>query len=1046
MSVPEEIPMRTIPEPGQIVEARGATWAVTDVQTQGLLHSPADDLSQKQHLVTLQSLEEDRMGEELSVIWELEEGNAVLPDRGIPTVPNPDAFDDPNTLGAFVDAVRWGAVTSADPKRYQSPFRTGANLEAYQLEPLRRALQSPRTNLLLADDVGLGKTIEAGMVVQELLLRHRARSVIIVCPPSLSLKWQDEMQEKFGLDFVVVDSKELAQVRRTYGLAANPFRIFPRVILSMSWVAMPRAQRMLREVYDEADRRGAANRYAFDVLVVDEAHHVAPSAPSGREGGRVYAVDSQRTLAVGELARHCEHRLFLSATPHNGYTESFTALLEMIDSRRFARGAQIDQSALEEVCVRRLKSDIKSENFSPRTINTLAYEPSDDEVRTYDRLTSLLKASAREQGKSKLDIGAMILKKRFLSSPYSFGRTLQGFVELSEGRQGSFDEGYYGEILGSGQSDDEEGREEQPEYDALRKSKGGGTLSRASKAQVEELAAWGLTYDARPDSRMERLISWLDETCRPNGRWCDERVVVFTEYTDTLKWMVDILRSRGYGEDRLSVIEGSTDPDAREIIRSRFNADPSEEPVRVLVATDAAGEGIDLQQHCHRLVNYDVPFNPSRLEQRIGRIDRYGQRSTSEIYYFASSKHAGAYFGDMDFMRRLAEKVATQEADLQSVNPVIDQSLFDSAVLGYFMGTSASEQRVERSADAIDRMLRGEQGLRGELDRLVDNYDETKLALHLTEAAELRVVDTALEFTSQPSLVGLKDGTYRIPDLTPNWERTVTKGLDTALNPGVWRPITFDAERAKSDDKVAYIHLGSALMQSSCRTLRGSLYSQESRLRRVTAVMVPGLEGTQAAAISRLVLVGRGGTRVHEEVFVTGVRFRGANVAQAKAQRLLDTALDARGDVELAPASAREWLVSRWNDHLQERLERATEQRALTLMDSVRDDLKKREGEELSRVEGIFSAFRLNLEDSLEEVREEERELYLQPTLWVDDQRRQRTRDIQLMRDRLSTLDMEEKRELEAVAERYRDIKPYVTIAALVFALSPSDAKEWGAR
>lgn len=1031
----------SVPEPGNIVEARGATWAVTEVYTQGLPHSPADDLSQRQHLVTLQSLEEDRMGEEISVIWELEVGNAILPDRGIPTVPNPDAFDDPNTLGAFVDAVRWGAVTSADSKRYQSPFRTGANLEAYQLEPLRRALAAPRTNLLLADDVGLGKTIEAGMVVQELLIRHRARSVIVVCPPSLSLKWQDEMQEKFGLDFVIVDSDELAHVRRTYGLASNPFRIYPRVIVSMAWIAKPRAQRMLREVYDEAESSGTANRYSFDVLVVDEAHHVAPAAPSGKDGSRGYAVDSQRTLAVGELAKHCEHRLFLSATPHNGYTESFTALLEMIDSRRFARGAQIDKGALEEVCVRRLKGDVKSDNFSLRAIKTLKYRPSDDEVARYNELSVLLKASARQAGKDSLDIGAMILKKRFLSSPYSFGRTMQNYDSYSMGSQTFFDEGYYREVLGSDQSDEEEGREEQSEYETLRRAKSDGFLSAATDRQVSELSDWGLSYDARPDSKLLALVGWLDGVCRPDGQWSDERVVIFTEYADTLHWIVEVLRSRGYAEGRLEVIEGSTDPDEREIIRSRFNSDPSEEPVRVLVATDAAGEGIDLQGYCHRLVNYDVPFNPSRLEQRIGRIDRYGQRETSEIFYFASTRRDGAFYADAEFMERLAQKVANQQEDLVSINPIID-----GKVIAHFTGRLTRGTRKDRDASAIDKVLRGEQGLRGELDRLVSNYDDSRLSLHLTQEAEARAVNAALEFTGQPSLVETGEGTYRLPEgLNPNWSRTVTKGLDTTLNPGVWRPITFDGERARSDGKLAYIHLGSSLMQASCRTLRGNLYSQESRLRRVTAVMVPGLEGTQAAAISRLVLVGRGGMRVHEEVFVTGVRFRGANVAQEKAQALLDSMLDARAGMELAPRDVRQWLVSRWDDHLQERLERAVEQRAETLKSAVQEDLEKREGDEVMRVEGIFAAFRANLEDSLASLRDDEFALFMQPQLWGDDQKRQRERDIRAMEDRLSTLGEEERRELDAVAERYRDIKPYVTIAALAFAVSPEDAAEWRA-
>ncbi|SYZ34581.1 SNF2-related protein [Propionibacterium australiense] len=213
----------SVPEPGQVVQVRGATWAVTDVREQGLSRSPADESrAGLEHLVALQSLAEDRMGEELTVVWELEVGTSIVPDRGLPETIDASSFDEPDTLGAFVDAVRWGAVTSADPKAFQAPFRSGATLEPYQLEPLRRALEAPRTNLLLADDVGLGKTIEAGLVIEELLLRHRARSVIIVCPPSLAQKWRDEMREKFGLEFVIVDSARIATDRRTYGLAANP--------------------------------------------------------------------------------------------------------------------------------------------------------------------------------------------------------------------------------------------------------------------------------------------------------------------------------------------------------------------------------------------------------------------------------------------------------------------------------------------------------------------------------------------------------------------------------------------------------------------------------------------------------------------------------------------------------------------------------------------------------------------------------------------------------------------------------------------------------
>jgi len=162
------------------------------------------------------SVEDDATGEELTVIWELEPGASFI-DR--PDLPDGDAdrIDDPRELDAFLDAVRWGAVTSADSRALQAPFRSGIAIEDYQLEPVVRALRMPRTNLLIADDVGLGKTIEAGLVVQELILRHRARSVMVVCPASLQIQWRDEMREKFGLEFRIVNRPLLAELRRTRG-------------------------------------------------------------------------------------------------------------------------------------------------------------------------------------------------------------------------------------------------------------------------------------------------------------------------------------------------------------------------------------------------------------------------------------------------------------------------------------------------------------------------------------------------------------------------------------------------------------------------------------------------------------------------------------------------------------------------------------------------------------------------------------------------------------------------------------------------------------
>ena len=981
-----------LPEQGQIVNVRGASWAVTDVHAQGLPRSPADEGEPGlTHVVELQSLEEDRLGQELAVVWELEVGHTVAPDQGLPETISPDGFDEPNTLAAFVDAVRWGAVTSADGSAFQAPFRSGANVEAYQLEPLRRALQSARTNLLLADDVGLGKTIEAGLVLQELLLRHRARSVIIVCPPSLSLKWQDEMREKFGLEFEIVNSDLMARVRRSHGLNANPFRLFPRVIVSMAWLPGLRAQRLLRDVFADVRDTGTARRYAFDLLIVDEAHHVAPASPTAVSGFRGYAVDSDRTRATRALAEKCEHRLFLSATPHNGYSESFTALMEMIDGRRFKRGASLDERALRDIAVRRLKADLREEKgFLPRELKTLAFTPAQDEVEKFALLDRVLTESARRNGRDRSGgIVAMLLKKRFLSSPWSFALTLRQYTEAEPGRglDADDEDQYYQEVLGTGQSDEEEGDTAHPEFTALRHSKRSDPLSAATSEDIASLIAWGQRYENQPDSRLAALIEFLDATCRPAGTWSNERVVVFTEYAATLDWIVRVLSQRGYREGiELAEIQGSTPAEEREDIRAKFTAPPDKQPVRVLVATDSAGEGIDLQAHCHRLVNFDIPFNPSRLEQRIGRVDRYGQKLTPEIYQLSPAATGSAYARDMKFLLdKVRHKIDTVAADLGSANEVLDVEIQDHFTPG---GTGRKVKLSARDDGnvIINRALAGGMELNRSLTELSRTYGDRKAEMHLTPANALRVVDTALELTGQPPLRAVEGEdpaeVFEVPALGPAWQPAL-RGLETRLNPGVLRPVTFDDQVAaatddmeESRDDLVYIHLGHALLQRSARILRSALFNVDSPVHRVTAVVVEDLPKSCVAAVSRLVLVGLGGLRLHEEVFLTGIRIRGQAMSEAKAEEVLDTALDAQ-DLVLADADVRRELAALWNgdgSSLRTRLLTAMEQKARTRQEKVLDALYKRRDADIARAREIFAAFRVNLHQSRDRLDREIRE------------------------------------------------------------------------
>src|SRR2546426_4770054 len=187
------------PEQGQMVSVRSRNWMVTDVSASTLPPERLQTgLESPQHLLTLASVEDDGLGEELNVIWELEPGARVVEKVALP---DPTGFDPPDRLDAFLDAVRWGASSAADVRTIQAPFRSGIDIEDYQLDPVVRAIQMPRVNLLVADDVGLGKTIEAGMGALELIIRHRTRKILIVCPASLLVQWRGRMAGKFRLGF-----------------------------------------------------------------------------------------------------------------------------------------------------------------------------------------------------------------------------------------------------------------------------------------------------------------------------------------------------------------------------------------------------------------------------------------------------------------------------------------------------------------------------------------------------------------------------------------------------------------------------------------------------------------------------------------------------------------------------------------------------------------------------------------------------------------------------------------------------------------------------
>jgi SNF2 family DNA or RNA helicase len=258
--------------------------------------------------------DDDAQGQTLQVYWDYEPDRLILEGEGWDDLAT-KGFDDPRRFAAFIHTLRWSSVSATDPSLFQAPFRAGIKIDAYQMEPLRKALRLPRVNLFIADDTGLGKTIEAGLIARELLLRKRAKTIVVAAPASLLEQWKGELEERFGLVFTILDRAYLASVRRERGFGVNPWRTHSRFLVSQNLLIDP--------TYADPFREWLGDLLPGSLFILDEAHHAAPSS-----GGR-YGIETKFTRAIRDLGPGFEHRLFLSATPHNGHSNSFSTLLEL---------------------------------------------------------------------------------------------------------------------------------------------------------------------------------------------------------------------------------------------------------------------------------------------------------------------------------------------------------------------------------------------------------------------------------------------------------------------------------------------------------------------------------------------------------------------------------------------------------------------------------------------------------------------------------------------------------------------------------------------
>jgi superfamily II DNA or RNA helicase len=609
--------------PGTEVQARGLRWEVVDAQALG-----------PQVLYRLRGREGASTGRELDLLHPFEQIEPVIhdlrPDRAAPLrnwLVYHQAFLLEQALGP-------DALLVAQPGRLR--------IEPYQLVPVLRAIRMSRVRLLLADGVGLGKTIQAGLVLTELIARRLAHRILIVTPAGPLLdQWKTEMSERFGLRLDVIDRARLEEIRRSTELGANPFDHIPLGLTSIDFLKQERVLDMLE-------------RASYDAVVIDEAHHCAEVGAAGdRE-------DSLRRRLAEVLARRCDALLLLTATPHDGNDRSFASLCELLDPSLVDGRGVLRGDRYRPHVVRRLKRHVVdpvtgAPRFKDRIVEPRPVTASPSKhpafVALQRALLDLLAPELRRAFRARRysDVLAFLaLLKRSVSTVEAcrdtlavvasrFHQSLTAGAEDQEARRERLRtlREYHRRLERFGTVGLEEERQQeileaedlgQQLAEIERQVRAGSrTLTRVSSVvealdELGGLAEEALDHDPKPEQLAEEIAAIRQTAPESN-------VLVYTEYTSSQRALVRALRRAGLGQ--VLTMSGDDDDRTRGAITERFRTCDGV----VLVSTDAAAEGLNLHARCHQLLHLELPFNPNRLEQRNGRIDRYGQTHNPVVRY-----------------------------------------------------------------------------------------------------------------------------------------------------------------------------------------------------------------------------------------------------------------------------------------------------------------------------------------------------------------------------------------------------------------------------
>lgn len=529
---------------------------------------------------------------------------------------------DPLHFTLFAEAERINAAYQFDPL-----FAVNCSIVdplPHQVEAVYRyLLPQPKIRFLLADDTGAGKTIMTGLLIKELMMRGLVERVLIVTPGGLTKQWQeDELGIKFNINFTLVN-------RDAFTSDPNVFNTAQRIVTSIDFIS--------RE-----DIIKVAGNYHWDLIVFDEAHKLS----AYEYGTRQYL--SKRYIAADILSKQCEHLLLLTATPHRGRNDTFKKLLQLLDEDIFVteeiatnRVKDLENSGVNKFFIRRLKEDMKDWEGNPlyteRFTKTVSYELTPEEKELYDAVTQYLSKRKEEASESRnihVSLALTVMQRRLVSSIFAIKKTLfrrwqslQAIVDELNKNPNLWSQKHKLEAYDVDNLDEFEELEDD-ERESLesiladpKKFKLFTTAKSTSEIQKEAQEVKRLydmaetLYNTNQEEQKYRQLSELLKTHKVID---GNKLVIFTEHKDTLFYLEERLRKSGGYE--VATIYGGKSVDERRSAQLDFSKN-----AHILIATDAAGEGINLQ-FCRLLINWDIPWNPNRLEQRMGRIHRYGQK------------------------------------------------------------------------------------------------------------------------------------------------------------------------------------------------------------------------------------------------------------------------------------------------------------------------------------------------------------------------------------------------------------------------------------